>query len=113
MNEFEKESNNEPANLQTLTFAGMAYDIKEDGAIQSPGELKSKILQYARTMSDYHYQIYDMYEKVKLNLVAVEDKKIKHVILSNAHFDTAFTALDKKGAGELYEVYNSTASVGQ
>ena len=110
MAKFENEESNskDPANLQTLTFAAMDYKFQEGGEIQSPGELKSKILQYARTMSDYHYQIYDMYEKVKLNLVAVEDKKIKHVILSNAHFDTAFTALEKKGAGELYEVYNST-----
>ena len=104
----EESNSRDPANLQTLTFAAMDYKFQEGTEIRSPGELKSKILQYARTMSDYHYQIYDMYEKVKLNLVAVEDKKIKHVILSNAHFDTAFTALDKKGAGELYEVYNST-----
>ena len=85
----------------------MAGAMFSDSTELSEGMLNRHILEYANIMKAYHHEIYQMYERVKLNLIAIEDPLVKHVILSNAHFDVAFKSLEAEGSTSLFEVYNS------
>ena len=90
--------------LNDHIIAGSKFN---DSTELSDGMLNRHILEYANIMKAYHHEIYQMYERVKLNLIAIEDPLVKHVILSNAHFDVAFKSLEAEGATSLFEVYNS------
>lgn len=87
-----------------LTLAGIAADIKDNQEFDEIGDLRTSLMNYATKMRVYHQEIYDMFERVKMNLVVQDDPLVKHVILSNAHLDAASTFY--KGTPK-YEIYNS------
>lgn len=94
--------------FMAITMLGLEHKLPTNGTIKDGFQLKSKVIEYANQMRNYHYTLVEMLEKVKLNLASTRDNLVKHVILSNAHFDTAFASLQKPNADKTYEVYNST-----
>ena len=88
-----------------LTLAGINSKIPESyEPFEDLGDLRTAIMNYASKMRVYHQDIYEMFERVKMNLVVSDDPLVKHVILSNAHLDSASTFY--KGTPK-YEIYNS------
>lgn len=74
----------------------------EETAIQ----LQKDIKKYATTMRNYHNDLQLHYELIKLNLVMKNDNLIKHIIVSNAHFDSDAKSLVPNRTNN-YEIYNS------
>ena len=69
-------------------------------------QLQKDIKKYATTMRTYHNDLEVHYELIKLNLVMKNDNLIKHIIVSNAHFDSDAKSLVPNRTNN-YEIYNS------
>ena len=89
--------------FKPLITAGYEVSLTEE--LKTRDDIQTSIANYANKMRVYHQTIYDMFERVKLNLVVSNDPLVKHVILSNAHLDKAANFYT---SGPRYEIYNST-----
>lgn len=88
-----------------LTLTGISCKIPQGyEPFEDLGDLRTAIMNYASKMRLYHQEVYEMFERVKMNLMVSDDPLVKHVILSNAHLDSASTFY--KGTPK-YEIYNS------
>ena len=100
---FENRESSSLIPFKPLITAG--YELEFTEGMKTREDVQTTIANYANKMRDYHQTIYNMFERVKLNLVVSNDPLVKHVILSNAHLDKAANFYT---AGPRYEIYNST-----
>ena len=100
---------NEKPNMTALHQFGAKMNIvikdKNTSKIEAAEDLIENIKKYASEMRNYHSTLQEHYELIKLNLVMKDDDLVKHIIVSNAHFDVNAMNLAKKS--ENYEIYNS------
>ena len=95
--------------LQNLDYELIKFGINatklEENNPEELAELQKKIKIYARNMCEYHQELIDHWELIQLNLVMKNDSLVKHIIVSNKHFDANAGNLVKRENN--YEVYNS------
>ena len=88
-----------------LIMFGMSAQKLNENEDDELIELQKKIKSYGRKMRIYHQELVDQWELIQLNLIMKNDSLVKHIVVSNKHFDVNASGLVKRENN--YEVYNS------
>ena len=71
---------------ELIKFGINATKLEENNP-EELAELQKKIKIYAVKHREYHQELIDHWELIQLNLVMENDSLVKHIIVSNKHFD--------------------------
>lgn len=89
---------------------GILETPNDESNIQVREDVIPHIQNFARRLRHYQEAIYRITERILINRGALNDRLIKHVIVSNSHLDAGTKFFNRKSDGDspTYEVYNST-----